>query len=91
MLGVPVFALGGVLSFLSILLPFCLLPVLSKGEGAGAGGRGRSRGRRDRIRVKTIGHGVWVRVEPKARGGMVKSVKEGMIGIDGKTVAWRFR
>ncbi len=42
MLGVPVFALGGVLSFLSLLLPFCLLPFLSEAEGAraGAGERG---------------------------------------------------
>ena len=33
-LGVPVFALGVVLSFLSCLLPFCLLPFLSEDEGA---------------------------------------------------------
>ena len=37
MLGVPVFALGGVWPFLSFFLPFCLLPFLSGGEGAGAG------------------------------------------------------
>ena len=36
MLGVPVFSLGVVLSFLSFLLPLCLLPLLS-GAGAGAG------------------------------------------------------
>jgi hypothetical protein len=36
-LGVPVFALGGVWPFLSFLLPFCLLPFLSEGEQAGAG------------------------------------------------------
>ncbi len=71
MLGVPVFALGGVLSFLSFLLPFCLLPLLSEGEGAGAGaGAGGGRGG-----IKTIGHGVGVRAE------------QGMVGVDGKMVA----
>jgi hypothetical protein len=36
-LGVPVFALGGVWPCLSFLLPFCLLPFLSGVEWAGAG------------------------------------------------------
>ncbi len=83
MLGVPVFALGGVWPFLSFLLPFCLLPFLSGGEGAGAvathsGGR---------VRVETIGHGVGVGVEPKARGGVVKIVEEGTVGGEGKKAA----
>jgi hypothetical protein len=62
-LGVPVFALGGVWPFLSFLLPFCLLPFLSGGGGMRKGNNG------GRVREKTIGHGVGVGVEPKARGG----------------------
>ncbi len=36
MLGVSVFSLGGLLSFLSFFLPCCLLPLLSERAGAGA-------------------------------------------------------
>jgi hypothetical protein len=64
-LGVPVFALGGVWPFLSFLLPFCLLPFLS-GWGLVGRGRGNSGGR---VRVEPIGHGVGVGVETKAREG----------------------
>jgi hypothetical protein len=40
---------------------------------------------------KTIGHGVGVRVETKARGGVVKIVEEGRVGGDGNRVAWHWQ
>ncbi len=76
MLGVPVFALGGVWPFLSFLLPFCL-----------SGGEGRSGNSGGRVRVETIGHGVGVGVETKARGGVVKIVEKGTVGGEGKMAA----
>jgi hypothetical protein len=84
---VPVFALGVVLSFLSCLLPLCLLPFLSE-DGGQEQEQSQQRGR---VRIKTIGHGVVVRVVPKARGGGVKIVEEGMVGVEGNRVALSLR
>ena len=44
-----------------------------------------------RVGIKTIGHGVGVRVVPKARGGGVKIVEEGMVGVEGNRVALSLR
>ena len=40
---------------------------------------------------KTIGHGVGVRVVPKARGGGVRIFGGGKVGVDGNRVALRLR
>ncbi len=84
MLGFPIFSFGGVLSFLSLFMPCCLLPFLSEEAGAGAGA-----GAGGGVRVKIIGHGVWVRWEAKAKGVvrnagrvLVKLMVKRLHGID---------
>jgi hypothetical protein len=48
-----------------------------------------SRGRG--VWVKTIGHGVGIRVEPKARGGRVRTVGESKVRVAGKKGARRWQ